>query len=131
MGCSCFQYKMPLRHMITHPLQTLEDWKLNIKYSVQRIRQGWCDSDTFSIDMWFLNVFPEMLRYFRRKTLGYPAYVDGKEMTGDEWYDILDEMISCFSKAGYTKYGRYTDEAIACKNRGFELLSKYFYHLWD
>lgn len=131
MSCSCL-YKMPLRHMIKHPLQTLEDLKLNIKYSVQRIRRGWCDRDTFDIDMWFLNIFPEMLTYFKEKALGYPAYyIYDKEMTEDEWDDILDEMIKCFKKAGYTKHGRYTDEAVACKNRGFELLSKYFYFLWD
>ena len=128
---SCFRYKMPLRYIITHPLQSFEDLYLNIKYSMQRIRRGWCDSDTFDIDMWFLNVFTDMLKYFRRNLHGYPAYIHGEEMTQDKWNAIIDEMIKCFKKAGYTKHGRYTDEAVACKNRGFELLSKYFYHLWD
>lgn len=128
---SCFKYKMPLRYIITHPLQSFEDLYLIFKYSMQRIRRGWCDSDTFDMDMWFLNVFPEMLKYFRNNLHGYPAYIHGKEMTQDKWNAIIDEMITCFEKAGYTKHGRYTDEAVACKNRGFELLSKYFYFLWD
>lgn len=119
----------------------------DIKFARQRIKYGWCDRDTWDIDMWFLAVIPPMLEHLKNINHGYPA-----EMTEEEWHAILDRMIFLFHEAakdeidvkelnelyekgdkqawfeGCQKFWKYQDE---CKNEAFDLFKKWFRDLWD
>ena len=37
-----------------NPINVLKRWGRNIKHSYQRIRYGYCDTDVWAIDSWFL-----------------------------------------------------------------------------
>ena len=88
--------------------------------------QGWCDSDTWSLDFAFVKFIYPRLKRFRELTFSHPAY-----MTDTEWKKILDEMIEGFEIASDEK--RYfcakkeDDEKI---QKAFDLFSKYARGLW-
>lgn len=133
-------------------MRKLKDLKHKIKMFIQRGKNGYCDEDTWSIDSWFVRIFPKMLTQLKAEKMGHPA--DLKE---EEWDNILQEMIDCFKKADlwseeptneyweeYIQKG--TEELrekwierekeinqlrIYNKDKGFNLMSKYFYDLWN
>lgn len=45
-----------------------------IKFKIQRAKKGYCDYDLYSIDEWFINIFPKMLNEFIECTCGCPCY---------------------------------------------------------
>lgn len=116
----------------------------DLKFCWQRIKYGWCDRDTWNMDVWFLNVIVPMLKYLRDNQHGFPG-----TMTVDEWNKILNRMICLFEACNedheeeiYDKYYpdrkkfieelRKEDERKEkCKNEAFELFSKHFWDLWD
>lgn len=50
----------------------LKDLKYKIKYMFQRAKKGYGDEDLFSIDAWFIDIFPKMLEEFAECTVGSP-----------------------------------------------------------
>lgn len=44
-----------------------------IKFKFQRAKKGYCDYDLYSIDEWFINIFPKMLNEFIDCTCGHPC----------------------------------------------------------
>lgn len=44
-----------------------------IKFKFQRAKKGYCDYDLYSIDLWFINIFPKMLNEFIGCTCGHPC----------------------------------------------------------
>ena len=128
-----------------NPFRSIRNFFVNLEYKRQRIKRGWCDQDTFSIDVWFLAIVPEMLQYMVDHSNSYPY-----DMSHEEWKITLREMIrlfnecneeSCSMKNEYSivddfsawrerelKIIEYRDN---CKNQAFELFSKYFFNLWD
>lgn len=51
-----------------------KDIKYNIMYKLQKAKKGYCDEDLFSINDWFIKIFPKMLGEFIECTCGYPCY---------------------------------------------------------
>ena len=206
-GNSCIVKKYK-RH--ENPIDVADRWRRSIKYIYQRAKYGYCDSDTWSIDYWFLAVVPGMLEELMENTSSYPCapgdgphaiYGTGAPKDVDDeganaWKDVLSEMIFLFREANEetctrpnryeaeydsasaefeTKYGlfgeklrtekekrdalehrgyrmytmadvpefadidkRYYDEnreieeyRHECKDKAFELFSKWFWNLWD
>ena len=110
-----------------NPVRKIEYFFNDIKYCYQRIKYGWCDKDTWNIDMWFLAIIPPMLQHLRDNKHGYP-----EGMEEDEWNNILETMIAVFTKADNKVNEELTpEEADEYKNKGFEFFSKYFWNLWD
>lgn len=121
-------------------------WKLpklfckKVKYSWQRITKGYCDSDLWNIDDWFLGIMPDMLQQFKETRHGSPGclgedYIneDGircNDSCHEEWDKILDEMIFLFRKMDEERElsYKYKEEY---KDKAFALLAKWFEHLWD
>jgi len=107
---SCFEER---ERGLINPIKHIKRWDRNIKYAYQRIRYGYCDSDVWSIDWWFLSVVPNMLEDLRDTAHGYPsAFEDhSKTLVGtgapeevDEegmqrWKDTLNEMIFLLREA--------------------------------
>ena len=53
-------------------IRKIKDIKYNIKYKFQRAKKGYCDEDLFSIDAWFIDIFPKILEEFFKCTAGNP-----------------------------------------------------------
>ena len=47
------------------PVDKIKRWKRNIRFIFQRVKYGYCDSDVWSIDYWFLMVMPGMLKQLK------------------------------------------------------------------
>ena len=47
--------------------------KDKIKFKIQKAKKGFCDYDLYSIDLWFINIFPKMLEEFINCTCGCPC----------------------------------------------------------
>lgn len=119
----------------------------------ERFFFGFSREDTWSIDSWFCEIIPKMLRYFRLHLHSYPY-----GMTEKEWSRKLRMMESLFRNAnpnkdnweigtkrplykrwekhqqfskGTTEFLKYSFFQNWCKNKGFEMFSKYYYDLWD
>lgn len=101
----------------------------DLKYCWQRICNGYCEKDTFSIDYWFLNVVPKMLKKFKENLHGAPGILLYKDQPENfmnspqclnlsvedtdvrqqenssvkdinvEWAEILERMIFLFNEA--------------------------------
>lgn len=54
-------------------MNRLRNLKYKIKYKIQRAKKGYCDEDLFSIDAWFIDIFPKMLGEFFECTNGSPS----------------------------------------------------------
>ena len=108
-GNSCIEKKL----VSENPKEKLERWGRSIKYIYQRARYGYCDSDVWSIDYWFLSIIPGMLEQLKEETNGYPSFTDNPshavygtgrpEDIDDEdmgkWQSILKDMIFLFNEA--------------------------------
>lgn len=108
----------------------------------ERGRKGYCYEDLWSFEYWLSNLIASGLREFKANCHGYPTDIDDWET----WMAILDEMIECFTdqtrsidnllgtpdqpvnSEGYHEAFRKKKERL---HRGFELLEKYYYALWD
>lgn len=85
------------RHYLTHPWEFFEDCWLNIKAAYQRITRGFAYHDLYSIDNWFLDIMPEMLKKFRENLHSYPG--DSEFPTFESWTEYLKEMETHFRNA--------------------------------
>lgn len=91
------------------PVGLVRQFSRDVRYSMQRIRKGYCDRDIWSIDGWFLSVMPDMLRQLKATRHGSPGVLgeNYKDENGimqndkchEEWDQILDEMIFLLSEA--------------------------------
>lgn len=93
----------------------------DIKYSIQRVVDGFSDYDLLDINDWFLTLMPKMLKRYRDECHGYPVYF---EMFGDDnsskeevameaWQATLDRIIFCLQEANEetcSKTNKYQEE---------------------
>lgn len=111
----------------------------SIRKFIERGRKGYCYEDMWEFDNWLSKLIANGLREFKANCHSYPS----EGVTWEEWMAILDEMIECFEEQarGIENLPRGADfmkvwEArIAHRkkklSRGFKLLQKYYYDLWD
>ena len=150
------------KYYLTHPIDFFAHYWRDLKCAYERATKGYCFRDLWSIDDWFLNVFPIMLQDFNKIRNGHPGNI-----TEEEWNTIIEDMIISFKNADeeqtdyLNKYeeeydkiifkgdNNYTDkEKELQKNyyneenkkfeyrkhnlqKGFQLLNKWFFALWD
>jgi hypothetical protein len=138
--------------------QTLKDFPRVLKARHQRATRGWADCDVWSMDSWFMNVVPDMLRRLRDTPHGYPSEFEhlGKEAGPKEWERILTNMAddleayNRFDDRWFGEDGTYTldlppaqqtlqskqcsveeMEALRIVKRGLFDFWEWFYALWD
>lgn len=85
------------RYYLTHPWEFFEDCWYNLKAAYQRVTRGFAYRDLFSIDSWFLDIIPEMLKEFRENLHSYPG--DNEFPTFESWVTYLEEMETHFRNA--------------------------------
>lgn len=104
------------------------------KHQKQLKRNGFSDSETWSLDSVICQFVLPRLKRFKELNNGFPGGYDG--MTAKKWDAILDEMIFAFdwSLTCEDKYDDMTEEEKK-KNwkrheEGLQLFAKWFRHLW-
>ena len=104
------------------PVDKIKRWKRNIRFIFQRVKYGYCDSDVWSIDYWFLMVMPGMLKQLKDTTHSYPDFC-GNTSHVPEYKEIEDRY---FEES--RKLDQYRDE---CKDRAIDMFKEWFWDLWD
>ena len=128
-GYSCFYWPS----LSSGPFKRFKLLILNIQFAYQRIRYGFCESDVWEINRWFLNVVPAMLDDFRESSLDFPECLlsNGNEINGQKLIQDQNEMESAAEKWNailkQIKIWLYRD---TCKNRGLQMFQEWFWDLW-
>lgn len=76
----------------------------DIECAWQRASKGYCFRDLWSINDWFIDVFPKMLLDFKNNLHGHPH-----GLTEEEWNNIIDRIIFCLNE--------YDEEKCSYKNK--------------
>lgn len=85
-----------------NPWQLVRDTYYNFKYMCQRIYRGWDDRAVWSVDAWFCDIMPELLKKLQKNKHGIPAEMfedqmnitdEDQEIAEEKWNKILHEMI--------------------------------------
>lgn len=99
-----------------------------------RARLGFAPQDCWSLDSYLNAMLPNAIRYLRDHICTYPSYfVNGDSMSFEQWCEILTTI------ADGLEAGQSADEDFACKTdaryqqhrKALELLTDYWWHLWD
>lgn len=87
---SCLHLPCAKRYYLTHPWIFIRDSYRAIRDMFHRAKYGWCYSDAWDFDNWFMNVAPQMLRHMAEHGCSYP----GREpfTTREKWVDFLNEV---------------------------------------
>lgn len=73
----------------------IQHFFITLKRAWQRATRGYSDRDLWNLDAYYDYLLIASLSTFRRKTIGYPGYMDSIE----EWYAILDKIIMLLKQA--------------------------------
>jgi hypothetical protein len=92
-------------------------------YRKQRIKRGFDDSETWSFDCTIAKFALPRLKRFKEVNNGSP-----RDMTEEEWNNIIDEMIYSFEFISKDICGN--DLELNKVNKGLKLFSKYLMYLW-
>lgn len=128
-------------------------WKIknifpSIRRFFQRGRNGYCRSDVWDIDAWFLKIIPHMLGDLIEHGMSYPGRDEAD--TYEKWIEILRYMKFCFEESSeetcsqknpydiFTQEKEHMEEDLKLdkyrqkmKQEGLELFIKWFDDLWD
>jgi len=87
---SVFYFSCCKRYYLTHPWKWIKEACQNLKAAWMRATKGWCYSDIWNWDCWFMDTVPDMFRYLAQHGMAYP----GREPfdTPEKWHDWLNEM---------------------------------------
>lgn len=102
-------------------IENIKHMKRCIKWSNQRVRRGYCDSDVWDMFGFLQKLIPDMLQTLKDTRHGSPGYL-GKTYTNEngiivndtchgEWDKILDKMIFLWKE---------TDEETCSKKNSYE-----------
>ena len=106
---------------------------------IERGRKGYCYEDLWNFDNWLSRLIANGLREFKTNCHTYPNDID----EWDDWMKILDEMVECFDEQTrgidnlphgenfISTYNKRMEHKKKKLHRGFELLERYWWDLWD
>ncbi len=102
------------------------DWYHSAKWGVQRVRRGWSDRDTWSLDWYLSGWLPAALRHLKETKHGIPLSVfpidpqyikpcgnpteDAEKIAIARWDAIMDKMIAGFEASARIQDGLYEAE---------------------
>lgn len=99
--------------------------KRDVKFLFQRLRRGWDDGETFSLDHSLAKLVAPRLKRFKEITIAHPP-----DLSEKEWADELDKMIAAFEfAASETRWVAPPDE-YKKHQEGIDLFAKHFFGLW-
>lgn len=103
----------------------------NLKYAWQRATKGYCDCDRWDLDQFYSRLFYNSLSEFAERT---NSYYDANGMTYKDWQNTIKNMAERFKAiADQQENSSFItpDELVKEKDEAFELLKKWYFHLWD
>ena len=77
-------------YYLTHPWKWFKEIWLNLRAGWHRATKGYCYTDLWNMDDWFLTIFPKMLRELADKHCAYPGVKPFD--TSEKWERWLKEM---------------------------------------
>lgn len=86
------------KYCLLHPWEVVIHKCRDIRCAWQRATKGYCFRDIWSIDRWFMEVFPDMLEELIKVHCGHPG-----NMTDDKWVETLKTMAKSFRNANDEK----------------------------
>ena len=101
-------------HYLTHPWKWFKDLKYSLRAAYMRTVYGWCYTDVWSWDDWFIHCAPNMLRCMADKGHAYPGFDEFD--TPEKWHSWLHEMADLIETAGedwQDKHNEYYEEYMA------------------
>lgn len=141
---------------ISQPIQTIKNAGRRIRWSVQRIKRGWADCDTWNLDYSLAQYLYGTLNYLANNTYGWPSYdfdtyddwVNALRSAAQHMYDSCEENdteTNPYSSDNFSfegtpeeqskKFWEWEKERQAWRNcqkdLAFDFIKKYFYDLWD
>ena len=111
------------------------EFRRDIKYSIQRIRKGYCDPDAWAITDWFLGIMPAMLQELKDTRSSSPPTEDciAHAMIVDDgdrqdemhaaWDAVLERMIFLMKEADErtcSQENPYADEYLEILNQSMQ-----------
>ena len=94
---NCFKYFWRWQYYLKRPWKFFEDTWFNLKAGWQRATRGWANRDVWSLNSYFLEILPDMLKHLRENAYGYPG--DDEFPTFESWIAYLEEMETHFRNA--------------------------------
>lgn len=99
------------------------------KFSKQRIKRGFDDSETWSLYTTISKFILPRLKRFKEINIAYPG-----NLTSEEWDNTLDKIIKAFEYLSSEKYWddlwSRNDDTHKMIEKGLKLFAKYFEALW-
>lgn len=99
------------KYYLTHPWKWFGQLGRNIRAAHMRCTRGWCYSDVWDWDSWFMHTVPEMFRHLADKGNAYPGQEPFE--TPEKWRDWLhkmaDQIESCTEEAQEKNNEYYKD----------------------
>lgn len=94
------------------------------EYYEQRMKYGFDDSETWSLDSTIARFTLPRLKRFKELNGGYPSY-----LTEESWIDILQKIIDAFTlyEKNSIPFNKNEEKII---EEGLSLFAKYFRNLW-
>lgn len=107
-------------HRYRRHMQTPKHW-------YQRARYGVSFRDAWSLDCYLSDVISRGAGIIRKNDIGHPS-----DLTSEEWQEVLDEIIDCFSSYDEIfEVGEGAENRMDKVNRGLDLLKEHYFDLWD
>lgn len=122
----------------------------NLKYAYQRATSGFCDYDTWNLDIYYLDLIIESLEKYKNNLHGCPTefYEEDTENPSEAWENYLEDIIDNLKKSDENYYNNPYDswenfenwkkEEIRIRNsrevhfnKGMHMLMDVFDELWD
>ena len=108
---SCWNFPYSKRYYLTHPWKWFKDLGRNIADAHMRIRYGFCWSDVWNWDHWFMHTTPQMLRHMADHGSAYPGHPPFENP--DDWHDWLHhiaDLIESGSEDWQDEHNEYHEE---------------------
>ena len=109
------------KYYLTHPWKWFGQLGRNIRAAHMRCTRGWCYSDVWDWDSWFMHTVPEMFRHLADNGSGYPGRAPFE--TPEKWRDWLHKMADQIESC--------TEEAQEKNNEYYEQYMKDIIENWE
>ena len=136
---------LTIKYKIIGLIELPGDFYREVKYFIQRGRRGFSDRDTWDFDYYLSDVIVGGITQLENNFSGVP-----NDLSEEEWRKILSQIkltfqVSKYISEGdwiyttskdrkkYEKYGFHVMSNEECEEyrKGWRLLNKYYFNLWD
>lgn len=106
-----FKYAFRPRYYLTHPIEFLKETKTNIISAWLRATRGYCYSDIWNWNTWFLEVTPPMLRHMADCGTAYPGHepFDTPEKWND-WLHSVADVLESLQEENWESRNEFAEE---------------------